>query len=127
MGTVDTDRESSLERALIMDPHVYISSTDRYASPVSGESIARYLSLIDNPDSSVPNPIGVTSNFLTDGDGEVLSYCLIGGLSDNIYLETTPIAFTRGLKENGLWDEKAGLYGFRGGICGFCGWTCNMV
>jgi prepilin-type processing-associated H-X9-DG protein len=56
---------------------------------------------------------------LTNGSGEVISYCLIGGLPGSIPLETTPVAFTRGLKENGLWDEKAGLYGSKGGLVAF--------
>ncbi|MDR2813017.1 MAG: hypothetical protein LBB05_04530, partial [Puniceicoccales bacterium] len=35
-------------------------------------------------------------------------------------LETTPFGFTRGLREDGKWDEKAGLYGSKGGYVIYC-------
>jgi prepilin-type processing-associated H-X9-DG protein len=35
-------------------------------------------------------------------------------------LATTPLAFTRGLKIDGTWDEKYGLYGSKGGYVVFC-------
>jgi hypothetical protein len=41
-------------------------------------------------------------------------------LSGNVPLDTTPLAFTRGLNRNGLWDEKAGLYGLKGGYAVYC-------
>jgi hypothetical protein len=34
-------------------------------------------------------------------------------------LATTPVAFTRGLKANGKWHSKYGLYGDRGGYVVF--------
>jgi prepilin-type processing-associated H-X9-DG protein len=35
-------------------------------------------------------------------------------------LDITPLAFTRGLKTDGTWDETAGLYGSKGGYVVFC-------
>jgi type II secretory pathway pseudopilin PulG len=99
---------------LINDPHVYVSSADRYASPVLGESV-----LGDFPGGFQGTAFKAVNNFLTDGESVVFSYCLIDRIEISVPLETTPIAFTRGLKENGLWDEKAGLYGAKGGFVVF--------
>ncbi|MDR2200952.1 MAG: hypothetical protein LBN94_02490, partial [Puniceicoccales bacterium] len=49
-----------------------------------------------------------------------LSYCVVTGLPANVPLDTTPFGFTRGLKVNGKWDEKAGLYGSSGGYVIYC-------
>jgi prepilin-type processing-associated H-X9-DG protein len=45
----------------------------------------------------------------------LFSYCWILNLPTNCPLDTTPIGFTRGLREDGLWDKDAGLYGSKGG------------
>jgi hypothetical protein len=35
-------------------------------------------------------------------------------------MDTTPLAFTRGLKPDGTWDEKYGVYGNKGGYVVYC-------
>jgi hypothetical protein len=35
-------------------------------------------------------------------------------------LDTTPFGFTRGLRKDGKWDEKTGLYRSKGGYVVFC-------
>jgi prepilin-type processing-associated H-X9-DG protein len=98
----------------IADPHVYVSSADRYASPIVGESV-----LGNFPGGSNGTAFALASNFLTNGNnGFIFSYCLIS-VSGNVPSETTPIAFTRGLTTSGLWDEKVGLYGSKGGFVAF--------
>jgi hypothetical protein len=52
-------------------------------------------------------------------NAEIFSYCCVWGVDPSVPLDTTPIAFTRGLKENGYWDEKYGLYGSKGGYVVF--------
>jgi hypothetical protein len=49
-----------------------------------------------------------------------LSYCTIANLDGSVPIATTPLAFTRGLKTDGTWDEKYGLYGSKGGYVVFC-------
>jgi type II secretory pathway pseudopilin PulG len=58
-GSVDTIRKSSLDRVVITEPCVYISSADRYASPIIGEAISYHISLINNPDTPYCSPSGV--------------------------------------------------------------------
>jgi prepilin-type processing-associated H-X9-DG protein len=50
----------------------------------------------------------------------LISYCLVMGLPVYAPLETTPLGFTRGLRKDGKWDEKAGLYGSKGGYVVYC-------
>ncbi|MDR2372410.1 MAG: hypothetical protein LBD60_04665 [Puniceicoccales bacterium] len=100
--------------ALITDPHVYISSADRYASPIVGESV-----IGDFPNGSHGTAFKAVNNFMTNGNNVLFSYCLITRFESNVSLETTPVAFTRSLKENGLWGEKAGLYDSKGGFVAF--------
>jgi prepilin-type processing-associated H-X9-DG protein len=53
--------------------------------------------------------------------GWCFSYCIIAhGPITDIPLNTTPLAFTRGLCTDGTWDEKAGLYGSKGGYVVYC-------
>ncbi len=54
--------------------------------------------------------IEVNPQFLGTG----ISFQLIGGLTDNLPA-TTPIGFTRGLREDGRWDSDNAVYGSRGG------------
>ena len=54
--------------------------------------------------------ISVNSAFLESG----ISYQLIGGLTMDLP-SATPIAFTRGLREDGTWDPENGVHGSQGG------------
>ncbi|MDR0741087.1 MAG: prepilin-type N-terminal cleavage/methylation domain-containing protein [Puniceicoccales bacterium] len=104
------------ERCIINDPYVYISSNDKYASKVAGEAIS-------GPSGDAGAYLGayaIVENDITTGPGIPFSYCLISGLSASIPLATTPVAFTRGLKANGKWHSKYGLYGDKGGYVVFC-------
>jgi prepilin-type processing-associated H-X9-DG protein len=53
-------------------------------------------------------------------NGPFLSYCFVANLPSYAPLDTTPLAFTRGLREDGKWDEKAGLYGSKGCYVLYC-------
>ncbi|MDR2200553.1 MAG: hypothetical protein LBN94_00345 [Puniceicoccales bacterium] len=102
----------SLSDMILNDPHVYISPGDKYASKVVKEAIC-YM----NSESIIKNNDAFTcvQNFMANGSYLVFSYCLITNLPANAPLDTTPFAFTRGLREDGKWDEKSGLYGSSGG------------
>jgi hypothetical protein len=49
-----------------------------------------------------------------------LSYGIIMGLPEQLLLDITSLAFTRGLKTDGRWHSKYGLYGKEGGLVVFC-------
>jgi type II secretory pathway pseudopilin PulG len=105
------------EGCILNDPYVYVSSNDKYASPVQCESIGR----LTKEGAWYWNvPLKSISNGLTDSRAEIFSYCFAWGIDPNVPLDRTPLAFTRGLKENGTWDEKYGLYGDKGGYVVFC-------
>jgi hypothetical protein len=57
---------------------------------------------------------------MSNSRGFFFSYCTIGNLDGSVPLATTPLAFTRGLKTDGTWDGKYGLYGTKGGYVVFC-------
>ncbi|MDR1366687.1 MAG: prepilin-type N-terminal cleavage/methylation domain-containing protein [Puniceicoccales bacterium] len=104
------------EKCILNDPYAYVSNGDKYATKVLRPAICgprgnsnAYL----DPYSRVKNDITTSSSAIT------LSYCTISGLSAFIPLSTTPIAFTRGLKVNGKWHPKYGLYGDKGGYVVF--------
>jgi type II secretory pathway pseudopilin PulG len=101
------------EHVLLNDPYVYVSPNDKYASKVVKEPVmhkgADGTSIYSESYTRQKNDLTATNN------GIVISYCTITGLEGNIPLNTTPIAFTRGLQENGTWNATAGLYGDKGG------------
>jgi prepilin-type processing-associated H-X9-DG protein len=102
------------EKSILNDPYVYISPGDKYASKVVKEAISGPAGNNDGfllPYMSIKNDIGTDIT---------LSYCLISGLSASVPLAITPVAFTRGLKANGKWHSKYGLYGDKGGYVVFC-------
>jgi hypothetical protein len=110
--------------AILNDPCVYVSSGDKYASKIRAESIAvldggkingRPGTVIDGYVAWAAN----ASNFLI-AHGCLISYVLACNLPSTAPLATTPLAFTRGLREDGKWDEKAGLYGSKGGYVVYC-------
>ncbi|MDR2200516.1 MAG: hypothetical protein LBN94_00155, partial [Puniceicoccales bacterium] len=107
----------SLSDMILNDPHVYISPGDKYASKIQEEVICyRNSSTNEIEDNSAfTNVINSMVN-----DNPFFSYCLITGLPANVPLDTTPFAFTRGLREDGKWDEKVGLYGSTGGYVIYC-------
>jgi type II secretory pathway pseudopilin PulG len=107
----------NISNIVLNDPYVWISPGDKYASKIQNEVISRLVGTsIVSPD---PYSFSGVSNFMVSG-GHLLSYCVICKLPGNIPLETTPLAFTRGLNKQGLWDEKSGLYGSTGGFVVFC-------
>ncbi|MDR2371704.1 MAG: type II secretion system GspH family protein [Puniceicoccales bacterium] len=105
-------------------PNVYISSNDRYASKVLKEYIAIGIDTNEGCETKEYNPWSVSSatdlKFVNPPWKTIFSYCTIGNLDGSVPLATTPLAFTRGLKSDGTWDEKYGLYGSKGGYVVFC-------
>jgi prepilin-type processing-associated H-X9-DG protein len=111
---------------VLNDPHVWVSPGDKYASKIVKESVC-YFDSSEGKVVAVGNtwsgglPFSSVNNSLFSSDHYVLSYCFIAhGPISNIPLNTTPLAFTRGLCTDGTWDEQAGLYGSKGGYVVFC-------
>ncbi len=69
--------------------------------------------------------IQINPEFLNSG----ISYQLVGGLTLSMP-RTTPIGFTRGLREDGRWDRENGVYGDQGGHLVYLGghvqWRRNL-
>jgi prepilin-type N-terminal cleavage/methylation domain-containing protein len=100
---------------LLSDLSVYISSGDKYATK---KYEIPYITF--NSDGTFANreddPFGSGSHNDIFGDhGALISYCFVTNLPGSVPLDTTPLGFSRGLTRQGLWDEKAGLYGSKGG------------
>ncbi|MDR2372420.1 MAG: type II secretion system GspH family protein [Puniceicoccales bacterium] len=101
---------------VLNNPNVYISPGDKYASKILKES----LTCVTNESISYLNEWWQSaSNFMVSADC-FFSYCLVTGLPAYVPLDTTPFGFTRGLRADGKWDEKAGLYGSKGGYVIYC-------
>ncbi|MDR1590579.1 MAG: prepilin-type N-terminal cleavage/methylation domain-containing protein [Puniceicoccales bacterium] len=110
--------KTSASDIVLNDPYVYVSPGDKYASKIVRESVSQFV------DGEVTwtglcSGEGIVTNFMIY-DGYILSYCLVMNLPAYAPLNTTPFGFTRGLREDGKWDEKAGLYGSKGGYVVFC-------
>jgi hypothetical protein len=101
---------------LLNTSSVYISPGDKYASKILNEPLCGSKNGVVVATSNCYNFI---SNFMITNE-VLISYCLIMNLPANVPLDTTPFAFTRGLHEDGKWDEKAGLYGSKGGYVVYC-------
>ncbi|MDR2812550.1 MAG: prepilin-type N-terminal cleavage/methylation domain-containing protein [Puniceicoccales bacterium] len=101
---------------ILNDLHTYISSGDKYAAKVTKDMICFFNGTYVHEAGWITG----VSNFMMNGTGFLMSYCLVAGLSGNVPLDTTPFAFTRGLCADGTWDEKAGLYGSKGGYVIYC-------
>jgi prepilin-type N-terminal cleavage/methylation domain-containing protein len=115
-GSLDGTGWQGQEKCILNDPYVYVSSSDKYASKVIKEAIcspAGDANAYLEPYARIKNAITMKTEAIP------LSYCLILGLSGSVPLATTPVAFTRGLKENGKWHSKYGLYGDKGGYVVF--------
>jgi prepilin-type processing-associated H-X9-DG protein len=107
----------SISDIVLNDPHVCISSGDKYAVKITRDSLCVFKP--QNGGSIVKTGAfgkGVISDFALTTGACITSYCFMLNLSGNIPLDTTPLAFTRGLREDGKWDEKYGLYGSKGGF-----------
>jgi prepilin-type processing-associated H-X9-DG protein len=118
------DGMSSASDIVLNDPHVWVSPSDKYASKIVKESICHFDPKTEKVVVTYPN---WGNSYFTNVDNSlfsgyyVFSYCLIIFVpTSNITLNTTPLAFTRGLCTDGTWDEKAGLYGSKGGYVVFC-------
>jgi hypothetical protein len=110
-------------KCVLNDPSVCLSPGDKYASKVAKECIARG----ENNTEDCPMIELDCWTRVTNSDFQIstlfgffFSYCTIGNLDGSVPLATTPLAFTRGLKTDGTWDEKYGLYGTKGGYVVFC-------
>jgi prepilin-type processing-associated H-X9-DG protein len=119
-GAIENGYKFDRSKSVLNDPSVYISSNDKYASKAIDIHIVR-----GDEDKEVSGLFfnfgfsnAVTSDF--DSGGFIFSYCTIVNLNGSVPLTTTPLAFTRGLKTDGTWDEKYGLYGDKGGYVVFC-------
>jgi hypothetical protein len=116
--------KSSVSDMVLNDPYVWISSGDKYASKIIKDTICRFDSgtgkvVITYPDLRNSCFSNVSNSFFSGYF--VLSYCFIAhGPISNVPLDTTPLAFTRGLCSDGTWDEQAGLYGSKGGYVVYC-------
>jgi prepilin-type processing-associated H-X9-DG protein len=115
---------SSASDIVLNDPYVWISPGDKYASKILKDTICRF-------DSNEGRVVAVypdwNDSFFSNVDNSLFSgyytfsYCLIAhGPISNVPLDTTPLAFTRGLCTDGTWDEEAGLYGSKGGYVVYC-------
>jgi prepilin-type processing-associated H-X9-DG protein len=106
----------SISDIVLNDPYVCISPGDKYASKIVRDSLCVFNP--QNGGSIVPTATftsNISSDFAPINDACITSYCFMLNLPSNIPLNTTPLAFTRGLREDGKWDEKSGLYGSKGG------------
>jgi prepilin-type processing-associated H-X9-DG protein len=110
---------------VLNDPYVWISPGDKYASKIVKNVICRFddtekkVVAVGTPQGGGLAFSGVDNNLFSGY--HLLSYCFIAhGPVADIPLETTPLAFTRGLCTDGTWDEDAGLYGSKGGYVVFC-------
>ena len=124
MTTIFAQRLAGLDRTedevILNDPSVYISSNEkshRAAKPGKvicklGES--KKMVAVDSNEDWIevdtvfgPNPV------------RAFSYCIVTKLPAYAKADTTPIAFTRGLREDGTWSKDYGLYGSEGGYVVF--------
>jgi prepilin-type processing-associated H-X9-DG protein len=89
------------------DPYAYISPGDKYASKVQSETMTS---------DAFAYAVGISSR----PDDRRFSYCLLTGISPYVPLDIAIFGYTRGLCEDGTWDEKIGLYGSKGGYVVYC-------
>ncbi|MDR1366600.1 MAG: prepilin-type N-terminal cleavage/methylation domain-containing protein [Puniceicoccales bacterium] len=120
--------QKNISDMVLNDSNVYISPGDKYASKLNYETITYFctsgwqLNQIIYIGTYGPKygALASTSNFMTTKEVRHISYCFVCGLSADVPLNTTPLGFTRGLREDGKWDERAGLYGSKGGYVVYC-------
>ncbi|MDR1366669.1 MAG: type II secretion system GspH family protein [Puniceicoccales bacterium] len=112
------DQVGNISNIILNDPYIYISPGDKYASRIVSESLAR----VENSKIGFTTAFSGTKNFMATTPGTRswrTSYCFVLNLPA-VPLDTTPFGFTRGLREDGKWDEKVGLYGSKGGYVVYC-------
>jgi hypothetical protein len=110
---------SSASDILLNDLYVWFSPADKYAPKILTETVCQFDSGSGRVVNTSSRTGGVNSNLFSGWS--LISYCFIAhGSISNIPLNTTPLAFTRGLCPDDTWDEKAGLYGSKGGYVVFC-------
>jgi prepilin-type processing-associated H-X9-DG protein len=109
----DNPDGASISNLVLNDANIYISPGDKYASKVLCEALVRLDSYWGTAYTAT---FAGTSHFMHS----IISYCLIANLLSTVPLDTTPLGFTRGLRVDGKWDEKAGLYGSKGGYVVYC-------
>jgi hypothetical protein len=92
--------KTNISDVVLNDANVYISPGDKYASKPQRETLTYFSNYwgIDCT-GAFPN----TSNFMNSSpeDAQRISYCLIANLPSSAPLDTTPFAFTHGLREDG--------------------------
>lgn len=93
---------------ILTDPTLYFSKNDAQFSGTYPASI------INQTDT---NRRSLDSTFTTN---RVLSWEFVGGLKSSDPA-TTPVAYTRGLTAQGLWNINSGVYKDTGGFLGFLG------
>jgi prepilin-type N-terminal cleavage/methylation domain-containing protein/prepilin-type processing-associated H-X9-DG protein len=114
--------KNNVSDMILNDPYIWVSPSDKYASKIPPKAGICQFDSNSGQISYIPceGGWGNVDNALFSG-WSLMSYCFIAyGPISNIPLETTPLAFTRGLCIDGTWDEKAGLYGSKGGYIVFC-------
>jgi prepilin-type processing-associated H-X9-DG protein len=110
---------TSASDMVLNDPHVWVSPGDKYASKIVKETICQFNDGEKKVVASDEAFSKANSNLFSETF--LLSYCFIAhGPFADILLESTPLAFTRGLCTDGTWDAEAGLYGSQGGYVAFC-------
>jgi prepilin-type N-terminal cleavage/methylation domain-containing protein/prepilin-type processing-associated H-X9-DG protein len=112
------NNETRIKNVGLNDPGVFVSPGDKLASKVAQSVICE----TGRDDGFYYDGYAweYAPGILGEGAAVVFSYCLVTGLPGNVPLDITPIAFTRGLKKDGTWDETVGLYGSSGGYVAFC-------
>jgi len=118
-GNHDRDSLYFAERSLINDSGVYCFSGDPYAAKCLKDFIIDPSDLSRNYNQTFASAQKTISGVSYGGFAQFsFSFCVILGLEGNVP-DNTPIAFTRGLKSNGLWDDEIGVYGSSGGYIAF--------
>jgi hypothetical protein len=112
-------RRTNISDMVFNDPYAYISPGDKYASKITKESLC-YFDTSQQKITWWGAPSLVKNFMISAASTYFFSYCFVCNLPAHVPLDTTPLGFTRGLREDGKWDEKAGLYGAKGGYVVFC-------
>jgi hypothetical protein len=102
------------DNVLLNDSYAYVSEEDKFAASVVKAAISGSSGDCRKCPGSyrpVQNEISIAIP---------LSYCIIMRLPRGLPLDTTLLAFTRGLKTDGRWHSEYGLYGKAGGLVVFC-------
>jgi hypothetical protein len=107
--------ENKISNMVLNDLYVHVSARDNYASKVQTESICKIIST-----NTTWIDWTSVSNFMVSAADYFFSYCFVMGLPAHAPLDTTPLGFIRGLRADGKWNEKAGLYGSKGDYVVYC-------